>query len=104
MSWFRQHHTCPTCDAEIEPEEHEAILGTKSAKIRTLNDRFRKPLTGGRVMMTSAVSALPDGHGSGAIKGLTKSACKPLVPRCRVAAIITCKQLFLIRKVIFPGV
>jgi multidrug efflux pump len=27
MTWFRQHHTCPTCDAEIEPEEHEAILG-----------------------------------------------------------------------------
>jgi Avidin family len=32
----------------------------KSAKIRTLNDRFRKSLTGGRVMMTAAVSALPD--------------------------------------------
>jgi hypothetical protein len=29
-------------------------------KIRTFNDRFRKSLTGGRVMMTAAVSALPD--------------------------------------------
>ena len=52
---------CPTSDAEIEPEdEHEAILGGKSAKFRTLNDRFRKSLAGGRVMMTAAVSALPD--------------------------------------------
>ena len=23
---------CPTCDAEIEPDEHEAIQGAKSAK------------------------------------------------------------------------
>jgi Protein of unknown function (DUF3768) len=78
MPWFRKHHTCPcgtdwwdewdclcndrcpTCDAEIEPDEHEAIQGGKSAKIRALNDRFRKSLTGGRVMMTAAVSALPD--------------------------------------------
>jgi hypothetical protein len=78
MPWFRKHHTCPcgtdwwdewdclcndrcpTCDAEIEPDEHEAIQGAKSAKIRTLNDRFRKSLRGGRVMMTAAVSALPD--------------------------------------------
>jgi hypothetical protein len=48
------------CDVEIELDEHEAIQGAKSAKIRTLNDRFRKSLTGGRVMMTAAVSALPD--------------------------------------------
>jgi hypothetical protein len=34
----------PTCDARIEPDEHEAILGAKSAKIHTLNDRFRKSL------------------------------------------------------------
>ena len=78
MPWFRKHHTCPcgtdwwdewdclcndrcpTCDAEIEPDEHEAIQGGKSAKIRALNDRFRKSLTGGRVMMTAAVSALPN--------------------------------------------
>src|ERR1019366_7394369 len=70
MPWFRKHHSCPcgtdwweewdclcndrcpTCDAEIEPGEHAAIPGAKSAKIRTLNDRFRKSLTG--------VSALPD--------------------------------------------
>src|ERR1700720_1122066 len=50
MPWFRKHHTCPcgtdwwdewnclcndrcpTCDAEIEPDEHEAIQGAKSAK------------------------------------------------------------------------
>src|SRR5580704_17446509 len=50
MPWFRKHHTCPcgtnwwdewdclcndrcaACDAEIEPEEHEAIQGDKSAK------------------------------------------------------------------------
>jgi len=78
MPCFRKHHTCPcgrdwcdemgpdrlcndrcpTCDAEIEPDEHEAIQGAKSAKIRTLNDHFRKSLTGGRVMMTAAVSGL----------------------------------------------
>jgi len=44
----------------VPPDEHEAIQGAKSAKIRSLNDRFRKSLTGGRVMMTAAVSALPD--------------------------------------------
>jgi hypothetical protein len=50
MPWFRKHHTCPcgtdwwdewdclcndrcpTCDAEIEPDEHDAIQGAKSAK------------------------------------------------------------------------
>jgi hypothetical protein len=70
MPWFRKHHACPcgtnwwdewdclcndrcpTCDAEIEPDEDEAIQGAKSAKIRSLNDRFRKSLTGGRVVMT----------------------------------------------------
>jgi hypothetical protein len=31
--------SCPTCDAEIEPDEHEAIPGANRAKIRTLNDR-----------------------------------------------------------------
>ena len=73
IPWFRKHHTCPcgtdwwdewdclcndrcpTCDAEIEPDEHEAIQGAKSAKIRTLNDRFRKSLTGGRVMMMNSL-------------------------------------------------
>ena len=49
-----------TCDAEIEPDGHEAIQGGKNAKIRTLNVRFRKSLTGGRVMMTAAVSAMRD--------------------------------------------
>jgi hypothetical protein len=76
--WFRKHHTCPCgedwwdewdylyndrcprCDAEIEPDEHVAIDRDKSAKIRALNDRLRKSLTGGRVVMTRAVSALPD--------------------------------------------
>ena len=66
MPWFRKHHTCPcgtdwwdewdglcndrcpTCDVEIEPDGHEAIQGAKSAKIRALNDCFRKPLTSGR--------------------------------------------------------
>ena len=78
MPWFRKHHTCPcgtdwwdewdclcvdrcpACNAEIEPDQHVAIEGDKSAKIRALNDRLRKSLTGGRVMMTRAVSALPD--------------------------------------------
>ena len=49
MPWFRKHHACPcgtdwrderdclcnnrcpTCDAEIEPDGHEAIQGAKSA-------------------------------------------------------------------------
>lgn len=47
------------CNAEIEPDEHEAIEGDKSAKIRILNDRLRKSLTGGQVVMTAGVSALP---------------------------------------------
>jgi hypothetical protein len=37
-----------------------AIDRHESAKIRALNDRFRKSFIGGRVMMTKAVSALPD--------------------------------------------
>ncbi len=44
---------------EIEPDAHEAIQGGKSAIIRTLNDRLRKSLTGGRVVMTAAVRVLP---------------------------------------------
>ena len=78
MPWFRKHHTCPCghdwwdewdclcndrcpkCNAEIEPDEHEAIEGEKSGKIRALNDRFRRSLHGGRVMMTAAVDDLPE--------------------------------------------
>ena len=78
MPWFRKHHACPCgadwwdewdclcndrcprCDAEIEPYEHVAIARDKSAQIRALNDRLRKSLTGGRVVMTRAVSTLPD--------------------------------------------
>jgi hypothetical protein len=51
MPWFRKHHACrcgtnwwdewdclcndrcPTCDAEIEPDEHEAIQGAKSGSL-----------------------------------------------------------------------
>jgi hypothetical protein len=54
------NNRCPTCDAEIEPDEHESIQAAKSAKIRSLNDRLRKSLTGGGIMMAAAVSALPD--------------------------------------------
>ena len=85
MPWFRKHHACPcgtswwdewdclcndrcpTCDAEIEPDEHEAIQDAKSAKIRTLNDRFRKSLSGGRVVFggsspfTGIMLILPSG-------------------------------------------
>jgi hypothetical protein len=50
---------CPACNVEIEPDAHEAIQGGKSAIIRTLNDRLRKSLTGGRVVMTAAVRVLP---------------------------------------------
>jgi hypothetical protein len=50
----------PMCNAEVEPDKHEAIEGDKSAKIRALNDRLRKSLTGGRVVMTAGVSALPE--------------------------------------------
>jgi hypothetical protein len=60
MPWFRKHHTCPCgtdwwdewdclcndrcpkCNAEIEPDDHEAIEGQKSYKIRALNDRLRR--------------------------------------------------------------
>ena len=51
---------CPKCDAEIEPDALVAIDRDESAKIRALNDRLRKSFTGGRVMMTKAVSTLPD--------------------------------------------
>jgi hypothetical protein len=78
MPWFRKHHTChcgtdwwdewdclcndrcPKCNAEIAPDTYQAIEGDKSAKIRALNDRLRKSLTGGRIVMTAGVSALPD--------------------------------------------
>ena len=78
MPWFRKHHACPCgtdwwdeweslcscrcpkCDAEIEPDALVAIDRDESAKIRALNDRLRKSFTGGRVMMTKAVSTLPD--------------------------------------------
>ncbi len=78
MPWFRKHHTCPCgtdwwdewdclcndrcpkCHAEIEPDDHEAIEGKNSGKICALNDRFRRSLTGGRVLLTAAVNGLPD--------------------------------------------
>src|SRR5712691_6965963 len=78
MPWFRKHHSCPcgtqwwdewdclcndrcpSCNAEIEPDAHQAIEGKNSGKIRALNDRLRRSLTGGRVMLTAAVSRLPD--------------------------------------------
>ena len=50
----------PGATPRSNPTQHVAIDGDKSAKIRALNDRFRKSLTGGRVLMTRAVSALPD--------------------------------------------
>jgi hypothetical protein len=46
---------CPKCNAEIEPDDHEAIEGDKSGTIRTLNDRLRRSMIGGRVMLTSGV-------------------------------------------------
>lgn len=78
MPWFRKHHTCPcgtewwdewdclcndrcpTCNVEIEPDRHEEIEGPNSGKIRTLNDRFRRSLSGGQVVMTASVSELPE--------------------------------------------
>jgi hypothetical protein len=86
MPWFRKHHTCPcgtdwwdewdclcndrcpTCNAEIEPDEHEATEGDHSAMIRHLNDRLRSSLTGGRVMLTAAVNSLPQGTRAAAIE------------------------------------
>jgi hypothetical protein len=35
------------------------MAGKKSDAIRELNDAFRTPMTGGRVMMTAGVDALP---------------------------------------------
>ena len=78
MPWFRKHYTCPcgtdwydewdclcndrcpSCNAEIEPDDYEAIVGEKSGKIRALNDRLRRSMTGGRIMLTAAVNALPE--------------------------------------------
>ena len=86
MPWFRKHHSCPCgtewwddwdclcndrcpkCNAEIEPDDHEAIEGENSCKIRALNDRFRRSLKGGRVMLTAAVSDLCDELRAQAIK------------------------------------
>ena len=95
MPWFRKHHTCPcgtawwdewdclcngrcpTCDAEIEPDEHEAIQGAKSAKIRTLNDR-RLILAGTRRYLGVPPSRQAETTGRASplarSKGLTNSA------------------------------
>src|SRR3954470_16970923 len=78
MPCYRKHHSCPCgtdwwdewdclcndrcpkCNAEIEPDDHEAIEGQTSGKIRAANGRFRRSLTGGRVVLTAAVSGLSD--------------------------------------------
>ena len=40
--------------------------GAMSAdRIRELNDRFRKTMTGGQVLMTAGVNALPSDEGDG---------------------------------------
>jgi hypothetical protein len=69
---------CPTCDAEIEPDEHEAIQGANSAKIRTLNDR-RWILAGTRPYLGGATRKASRDHGPSIApwcrsKGLTNSA------------------------------
>jgi hypothetical protein len=53
----------PPCEAEIEPDAHEAIQGAKSAKIRTLDDRFRKSLTGGRGVIEIDPMKVPTARG-----------------------------------------
>ena len=53
---------CPTCDAEIEPDEHEAIQGANSTKIRTLNDR-RWILAGTRPYLGGASRNASRDHG-----------------------------------------
>jgi hypothetical protein len=64
MDWWDEwdclcNDRCPKCNAEIEPDDHEAIEGEKSGAIRTLNDRLRRSMMGGRVVLTSGVYALP---------------------------------------------
>ena len=72
MPWFRKHHTCPcgtdwwdewescalTGVPSATPRSNPTSIGDRrrheSAKIRALNDRFRKSLIGGRVMMTKS--------------------------------------------------
>src|ERR1051325_10897071 len=85
MAWFRNHYTCPRCrkdwtqewatkapddcprcgaphvapwqSPEISAPLHEA----KIKKIARLNDRLRRSLEGGEVIMTASVDALPEG-------------------------------------------
>ena len=100
---------CPTCDAEIEPDEHEAIQGANSAKIRTLNDRRVDPcpepaLTSGAPPATQAETtgrASPPGAIArlGAVLSawrLLALACRPAVSNQRFAlwnAARSCREL-----------
>ncbi len=79
MPWFRKHHTClcgtdwwdewdclcndrcPTCDAEIEPDEHEAgkVVSSKTGCGRSGNKTGFQPRVGPRLNRRVSVEIAP---------------------------------------------
>ncbi len=52
---------CPHCGARhLSPYKSEDVEGARMNKIALLNDAFRRSFSGGKVMMTAGVDALPD--------------------------------------------
>ncbi len=52
---------CPNCGAKaMTPRTSELATLSPPEKIATLNDAFRKTLSGGKVFMTAGVNELPD--------------------------------------------
>ena len=52
---------CPRCGARhMSPYKSDDIVPPSVERIRALNDAFRKTFTGGKVVMTASVAALPE--------------------------------------------
>ena len=52
---------CPRCGARhMSPYKSDDITPPSAKRIRELNDAFRKSFTGGKVVMTASVAALPE--------------------------------------------
>lgn len=83
MAWFRNHYACDrckkswtdewfaTCDDDcphcgarhMSPHQSDDLSmhpPPDAARVARLNDRFRRTLKGGRVMLTAGVDALPE--------------------------------------------